>query len=509
LIWTRRPSRPNELLPYSLVAYLALQARIWDWRASSRALTILEDSKNANVVMKSFVARLLEWTNLLLFVWSGAREPRARRIRIDLIDYFNLALALVFPWSTTGTSVFIFPIVAMMLITHGPREMIDQLKNPACALPIALVGLALVGTTWAVGVPSEDRLHAISKVLKLLCFVPFFLHFQKTRRATSIFAAYIASNCLLLVLSYLVFFSPTIGSIVGTRQSGVPFKNYIDQSQAFALIGVVFLAFAAESLRDGTRGLTICFFAISTAFLANLAFVNVARTAFFYLPVMLGIFLLRFARRWLSFGLIAGCCVLATGLWAVSPNLQSKMTRLLHEVDAFRANATTIDGYEAGGAERLEFWRKAIGFVQSAPVFGHGTGSTRYLFAAEAAGKTGLMAKVVENPHNQTLAVAVQWGLVGCVLLYAMWCAHLLLFRDGLSDRRNHLLSWIGLLVVVQNLTSSLLNSHLFDFYQGWLYVLMVAIIGGQLRRQNIEVAPRSALGNSRCDAPGCRITSI
>jgi O-antigen ligase len=441
---------------------------------------------------ESNFARLVEWANLLLFVWSGAAEPRARRIRIDLIDFFILALALVLPWSTTGTSVLMFPIVAMMLITHGPREMIDQLKYPACVLPIALVGLALVGTTWASGVPSSDRLQALEKVLKLLCFVPFFLHFQKTRRATSIFAAYVASNCLLLALSYLVFFSPTVGSIVGTKQPGVPFKNYIDQSQAFALIAVIILALAVESLCAGKRAWAICLVAVSTAFLANLAFVNVARTAFFYLPAMLGILVLRFAGRWLSFALFAAFCVLATGLWAVSPNLQSKVMRLSLEVDAFRANATKIDGRDAGGAERLEYWRKSIGFIQSAPVFGHGTGSTRGLFAAEAAGKTGIMAKVVENPHNQTLAVAVQWGLVGCVLLYAMWGAHLLLFRDGLSDRRNHLLSWVGLLVVVQNLTSSLLNSHLFDFYQGWLYVLMVAIIGGQLQRQDIEVTPRS-----------------
>jgi hypothetical protein len=40
-------------------------------------------------------------------------------------------------------------------------------------------------------------------------------------------------------------------------------------------------------------------------------------------------------------------------------------------------------------------------------------------------------------------------------------------------------MSWIGLLVVVQNLSTSLFNSHLFDFHEGWMYVLGVGIAGG------------------------------
>nr|WP_247532319.1 hypothetical protein [Bradyrhizobium sp. 162] len=58
-------------------------------------------------------------------------------------------------------------------------------------------------------------------------------------------------------------------------------------------------------------------------------------------------------------------------------------------------------------------------------MLGHGTGATKGLFAAESAGKTGIMAKVVDNPRNQTLAVAIQWGIIGCLVLYAMWGAHL------------------------------------------------------------------------------------
>lgn len=86
-------------------------------------------------------------------------------------------------------------------------------------------------------------------------------------------------------------------------------------------------------------------------------------------------------------------------------------------------------------------------------------------------------AEVIGNPHNQTLNVAVQWGVIGIVVLYAIWILHLLLFRgDGLAH-------WVGLLVVVQNVFTSLFNSHLFDFHEGWMYVIGVGVAGGMVIR--------------------------
>ena len=87
-------------------------------------------------------------------------------------------------------------------------------------------------------------------------------------------------------------------------------------------------------------------------------------------------------------------------------------------------------------------------------------------------------AEVIGNPHNQTLNVAVQWGVIGIAVLYAIWVLHLLLFRgDG------GLAHWIGLLVVVQNVFTSLFNSHLFDFHEGWMYVIGVGVAGGMVIR--------------------------
>jgi hypothetical protein len=137
---------------------------------------------------------------------------------------------------------------------------------------------------------------------------------------------------------------------------------------------------------------------------------------------------------------------------------------------------------------RLEFWKKSLRFFSEAPVFGHGTGSIHRLFEGAAADQVGAAADVVANPHNQTLNVAIQWGAVGIVVLYAMWLRHLLLFRgEGLA-------SWIGLMVVVQNVFTSLFNSHITDFHEGWMYVLGVGIAGGMV----LGTRPREAMAATR-----------
>jgi O-antigen ligase len=127
---------------------------------------------------------------------------------------------------------------------------------------------------------------------------------------------------------------------------------------------------------------------------------------------------------------------------------------------------------------RYKYWRKSVEFIRAAPLIGHGTGSILGLFERAAINQTGIAAEVSSNPHNQTLNAAIQWGAIGVLLLYAMWLSHLALF-SGESWA-----SWTGFLIVVQNIASSLFNSHLSDFQEGWIYVLGVGVTGGMVLRE-------------------------
>ncbi|MET3838232.1 O-antigen ligase family protein [Bradyrhizobium sp. OAE829] len=407
--------------------------------------------------------------------WRGT----LRRLAVDVrnADILAALTAAALPWSTSATAILIVLWLVVLVPTIDRDAFVRHLAHPACALPYAFVALAILGVFWTDGTWSA-ALHGIKPVAKLL-MIPFLLyHFQRSQRGSWVFAAFLVSCTLMMILSWIVLFYPAF-KLTRTVSDGVPVKNYIDQSQEFALCAFALALPALIALRERRLAAAIGWLVLSVAFVANMMFVASARTALVYMPVLLVLFTaLHLSRRTMP-ALFAAAIVAAAIVWSTSPYLRQRIADIATEYQGYETNTVVST------AQRLHYWRKSLGFFADAPLFGHGTGATRQLFARAAAGQTGLSAEVVSNPHNQTLNVAVQWGLLGVLTLYGMWLSHLLLFRgEGLA-------AWIGLVTVVQNFVSSLLNSHLFDFHEGWMYVLGVGVAGGLSLRATIR-RPRS-----------------
>jgi O-antigen ligase len=253
-------------------------------------------------------------------------------------------------------------------------------------------------------------------------------------------------------------------------------KNHIDQSHDFELCALG-LAWPILTLLQRQKFLEAGLLAIvALGFIANMAFVNLSRTVLVTLPVILVIVTLhRMSWRAVLVALsVLG--ILGSLSWTVSPALRAKTASLLPPYRLYEPENTP-----SSIEMRSEYWRKSLAFVREAPLIGHGTGSIRRLFERAATNQTGLAAEVTSNPHNQILYAAVQWGLVGVLALYAMWVSHLTLFR------RSGWEGWVGFLIVVQNAVSSLFNSHLADFQEGWIYVLGVGVTGGMVLRAKLQ----------------------
>jgi O-antigen ligase len=399
---------------------------------------------------------------LLLRRW---RDPAAWMTTVDI---FAVLLAASLPWSTSLVGIFAVVLVLVMLPTIDVPALLKSLKRPVCAAPVALFALALVGTLWS-DARWGMRFYAVAPTAKLLMLPLLFHHFERSQRALWVLVAFLASCIALLAMSWLVVYFPHLTlKARDVASPGVFVKNYIDQSQEFALCAVV-LAFPVLSALMARRfALALVLFAVAMSFLANMVFVVVSRTALVTMPIMLAVFGAMHL-KWRTNIMILVMVVVLGGLaWTASPYLQQRIHSIGQEYRLYedRGSVTSV-------GERLEFWQKSLGFFAEAPIAGHGTGSIEGLFVRAAAGQTGIAAEVIRNPHNQTLNVAVQWGTLGVIVLYAMWLSHLLLFRGA------GLFSWIGLLVVVQNIFTSLFNSHIFDFHEGWMYVLGVGVAGG------------------------------
>lgn len=414
---------------------------------------------------------------------SSERRWRDPAAWAATVDTFAILLALSLPWSTSLVAIF----ASAMLIAMAPfldvRAFLQSLKRPICVLPVAMFALAAVGTLWS-DAPWGARLYAIGPIAKLLVLPVLFYHFERSARGMWVLIGFLVSCVLLMAMSWIVAFEPGLSlKPSADAERGIFVKNHIDQSQEFALCAVALAYPIIALLRAKRIWPAMLLIAVSLSFVVNMMFVTVSRTALVTMPITLAIFAVLHL-KWRT-TIIATCAMigLVALSWMVSPQLRLRASAVVSDYQKYKEEerATSV-------GLRLEFWQKSLRFIAEAPIIGHGTGSTRGLFERAAAGlESGVRSaqlvpeehaagrQVVGNPHNQTLNAAIQWGAIGVVVLYAMWLLHLLLFRgDGL-------LAWIGLLVVVQNIFTSLFNSHISDFHEGWMYVLGVGVAGGMV----------------------------
>ena len=409
-------------------------------------------------------------------IFSAWHDPAARILNVDLL---TVAIAILLPWSTSGVAILVVLWLAALIPTLELRPFLLSLKRPVSAIPVAFVALAVAGMLWSDAAWSA-RLYAVGPTAKLLALPLLFYHFQRSDRGIWVFTAFLASCSLLMATSWVVAFEPDLTLKPEAAGRGIFVKNYIDQSQEFALCAVALAYPIVECIRTNRIRLAVLLAAAASGFAANMIFVVSSRTALVTLPIMLAVFAFSYLRCRTVIVATCAAAIVAAATWTASARLRTTVSTFISDYQH-----TKLQNNPSGLGSRLEYWQKSLEFFRDAPVIGHGTGAIQGLFEEAAVGETGAQAEIVKNPHNQTLNVAVQWGAVGILVLYAMWLVHLLLFRgDGL-------VSWIGLLTVIQNVFTSLFNSHLFDFVEGWIYVLGVGIAGG------MALGPRGSHGSA------------
>ncbi len=406
---------------------------------------------------------------------AAQARPRFDRARlIPVADWLAVALAASLPWSTSATGILVALWLVAAVPTLTPDAVRREVATPAGGLPVLLWLVGAAGMLWA-DVSWGERLEGLSGFHKLLLIPLLLAFFRRGGRAREVMVAFVLSCTVLLAVSWLFLWMPELGH--PHPRIGVPVKDYISQSAVFIVCMFVFAYRAIELWRAGRRPAASGLAALALVFLLNVLMVAVARTALVVIPVLL-LALGFVCFRWKGVAaLMAGLLVVVSIAWVSSDFLRMRVTSLHQEIMSYG-----VDGRRTSAGERLEFWRKSLISIAEAPVIGHGTGSIEDRFrrvasAEGVASSEGLGALVTNNPHNRTFAVAIQVGMLGSIVLWAMWAAHgLLVYGRGL-------VAWTGIVIVTQNVIGGLFNTHLFDFTHGWLYVFGLGIAGGTLLR--------------------------
>jgi O-antigen ligase len=390
-----------------------------------------------------------------------------------LADALVVAAAASLPWSTSATAILAVLWVLALVPTLYWVDIRRELATASGGLPVLLFTLGLVGMLWA-DVALLERWKGLDSFFKLLAIPLLFVQFRRSGRGHWVFSGYLISCIALLAVTAIVMAIPSL-ALTLLHFDNVVVKNAATQSGEFVTCIFGLLYFAHEGVERRRWLPVVASAAIIFAMLADIVYASTGRTALVVAAVLLLLFVVtRLSTNGIVLVICASILVGVAG-WYTSPYLRFRTDAIYTEIQKYEAT----DERTSSG-ERIAFWKKSVQFIRQSPMIGHGTGSIHALFEKTAVGQTGTAGIVAANPHNQTLAVAIQLGLVGAFALWAMWIAHLFLFRgSGLAE-------WIGLVVVVQNVVGSLFNSHLFDFVQGWVYVIGVGVAGGiSINRSN------------------------
>ncbi len=399
----------------------------------------------------------------------------------QITDGLLVAAVATIPWSTSAATIF----MVVWLLAILPTLRFSDLRNAAMTasggLPLLLFACAALGMLWS-DTSWSDSIAGLRQFFKLL-FIPILLvYFMRSQRGLLVMQALVPSCAVLLVLSVISAAWPEPFLHWSSKSvPGVPLRNYITQSAEFAICAF-YLFYESLDLWNEKRGrASIAAALLALAFIGDIIFIVSSRTELVVIGVLIVVF---GAHRYGWKGAATAVCafgLLAVVVWNLSSSVRSLVYVTEKDAKAYQHDrevaAPALESLNST-SYRIEFLRKALAIVANAPIIGHGTGSIESQFKRAAVGKVGIAAAVTSNPHNQTLAVGIQLGLVGVALLWAMWLAHALMFwRAGAP-------AFFGLVIVVQIVVGSLFNTHLFDFAEGWLYVGGVGALGSWCRRQ-------------------------
>src|SRR5262245_63925197 len=156
-------------------------------------------------------------------------------------DILAVAIAVSLPWSTSATGI----LVGVWFFTLLPFLRWDEIRREiltsAGGLPVLLVLLGIAGMLWA-DVPWPERWRGLDSFLKLLA-IPFLLvQFRRSERGTWVFAGYLLSCVVLLVVTAIVMAVPPLAATF-LHGDNVIVKNAATQSGEFVIciFGLLYL----------------------------------------------------------------------------------------------------------------------------------------------------------------------------------------------------------------------------------------------------------------------------
>jgi hypothetical protein len=111
--------------------------------------------------------------------------------------------------------------------------------------------------------------------------------------------------------------------------------------------------------------------------------------------------------------------------------------------------------------QRVIFWKNTVEMIPQYFVLGAGTGGFKAAYTKQVANKSGLIAAITQDPHNQYLKILIEQGILGLILFITMIVRSLMQTH---SKDENYLL---GPAILFIWILTSCFNAHFSTFMEG------------------------------------------
>ncbi|MGE3920453.1 MAG: O-antigen ligase family protein [Gammaproteobacteria bacterium] len=382
---------------------------------------------------------------------------------------FTIILAAFFLSFSTSLMImfFLLSIASYWLAGSYHHKIKYVIHHPLTYWSLGFLALFLLGTTYSSATWGES-FYTLKQYLRLFLLpmlLPLFLTESNSNRALNAFligAAIMVALSYLKILGYFSYFhQPNPNSA---------FLDHINTSLIVA-ISIFILIYKLTEVKQRANKLfvlSLIGFEVTYLFLFNtgrsgLVLLFILFSIFLYQKLTKGKFLLGMLIFILSM----------LGVFTISKNF-SDIIKLAHEHTAAYITHKELKMPTSEG-ERLTFWKNSIRLFEKHPMFGTGTGS----FEIEYSKIAGNSLKT-DNPHNQYLYFAVQFGILGVIILIA-WFFYLLYISRYIPNNLRYIIQG----VIISFIIGCFFNSWLKDAVPGQLFMFFLAMGFTRLKGSN------------------------
>ena len=362
------------------------------------------------------------------------------------------------------TSLFEFLLLILFLSNRKLRSrFLSSFCDSRVLIPMLFWGWILLSGVWSIG-ETRDWLEDFWSWRKLLLVPYSFVLFENNRSKNILLWSLVAIASIFMVASWLGF----LGLITLDRPPEHLLENHATQGVIFTTsAAIIFLSLNAHS----KRFFLVLAILLIMGFLANNIFISTGRSAYLFMLVVVTILVFKSIhskRKWLYSGLVAMTMIIVLG------SVDRTSSRIQQAFNEVQTVYDPDEQYTSLGI-RVIMWTNSLEIVKKHMLLGTGAGGYRAAYTTEVAGVEGWRGKIVDDPHQQYLHIASEYGLVGLTLFLLCLVA---ILAGCVSTNTRH--TTLILCVLAGTVANGFANGHFSAFVEGRLFwVLCLALQSG------------------------------